>query len=236
MALLLLFFLFLSFGKSSVFAAVLINEILPKPSVETEEWIELYNNGSDPVSLAEWKLNTYTIPPGITIPALGFATFNQAQTAINLHNEGDTVKLFDASSSLVDSQSYPSVLGYETSMGRSVDGAGVWTICASWTKHLTNNCPAPTTTPTPLPTKVPTSTPLPTSTPSPTAKPTEHPPTPTSIFIEARQSAQSQVLGTMKDPTPQPNESGKRWWFAVVSFCIAAVAAVGLIARARRKK
>ena len=228
---------FLSIGRMSAVAAVLINEIMPKPSAEG--WIELYNNGSDPVSLAEWKLEnvggdkkTYTIPPGTTIPAApGFATFSQAQTGINLYNEGDTVKLFDAGGALVDSQSYPSILGYNTSMGRSVDGAGVWTICTGWTKHLTNNCPAPTNTPTPTHTPIPTRTPTPTAGMTPPGTTTAPTPTSQSIFTSAGQPAQPQALGSMDGSTPQKDESRARQMLGIASLGIAGLAALGLIAR-----
>lgn len=236
---------YLPVGRASVYAAVLINEICPKEcGAEKTQWIELYNNGNNLVSLAEWKLEnvggdkkTYTIPPETTIVANGFATFSQAQTAINLYSEGDTVKLFDAGNAVVDSQGYPSILGYNTSMGRSVDGAGVWTICTGWTKHLTNNCPAPTNTPTPLPTKMPTSTPSPTLTPSSTVRPTVSIPTPISVFTIANQPAQSQVLGLTdkSSATAHPKESAVRWYLGVASLCIAALALLTLVVRWYRR-
>ena len=87
--------------SSPAFAAVVINEIFPKPSNETGEWIELYNNGPNPASLEGWKLEntagdkkTYIIGSGIIVPVNRFWTFDQTQTAISLYNEGDTVKLF----------------------------------------------------------------------------------------------------------------------------------------------
>ncbi len=39
-----------------VYASVVINELYPKPSDEQSEWIELYNSGSESVSLNLWKL------------------------------------------------------------------------------------------------------------------------------------------------------------------------------------
>lgn len=200
----------LPFRQSFVFATVVINEIFPKPSPdETLEWIELYNTGPDPVSLDGWRLEntagdkkTYTIPSGITISENKFLTFSQTQTGINLYNEGDTVKLFDKDNHQVDSQSYPSILGYNNSMGRSIDGGGTWTVCASYTRNLPNKCPVPTPLPTPLPTPVPTNTPKPTMTPLPTFTPFPTQPPPTSP-IRPLELSQAQVLGLSNQPTPQ---------------------------------
>ncbi len=241
--LIVLFLLFplFTFGRLSASAAVVINEILPKPTVETEEWIELYNNGPSPVSLAGWILEntqgdakTYTIADGVVIPANGFWSFDRTQTGINLSNEGDTVKLFDNSAYQVDSQSYPSILGYNTSVGRS--DAGAWTTCTTWTKSLPNKCPNPTSTPTPTLTPIPTRKPTPSPSITPTTIPIESTPTSTPLFTTANQPAQSQILGVME--TPITSEPPIYRWLGITSFCIAGIAALGLIIRqyrARRK-
>lgn len=165
-------------------AAVVINEIFPKPSDEISEWIELYNNGTEPVALDGWKLQNfkgtpsfYVIPTGTTIQPHDFLSFFHIQTNIQLNNEGDTVLLSDVTGAQIDSQSYPSILGFNTSMGRSVDGAGVWSLCIAHSYNSTNTCPAPTNTPTTTPSPTISVTPYPleivTSSPKPM---TETPP------------------------------------------------------------
>ena len=237
---------FMSIGRVSVSAAVLINEICPKEcGDEKTQWVELYNNGENPVSLEGWKLqntsgnnHTFTIPGGYIInPGPGnFWAFDQSLTSIQMDGQGDTVILLDSGNNQKDSQSYPSILGYNTSMGRSVDGSGTWAMCTSWTKNLANICPAPTVTPTPLPTqvpKLPASTPSPTLTPTPTAVPRVSTPTPTSIFTAANQSAQSQVLGLTDKPATSADlkKSTVRWYLGVASLCIAALALLTLVVR-----
>lgn len=199
MSLFLLFPLF-SFGHSSVFAAVVINEIYPKPNDETSEWIELYNNGSESVSLNEWKLEntegektSFIIPASRIIAPNGFLTFPRSETNIKLNDIGDTVSLYDIGNTRIDSQSFPSTLGVNTSVGRSTDGGGSWVICTTpATQNLPNNCPAPTSTPIPTPTMSPTNTPIPTEIPPPT----EIAP----IVIATPPTAA--ILGAVSAPTP----------------------------------
>lgn len=181
-------FLFFFFGLNRVHAAVVINETFPKTEDVTQEWIELYNNGSESVSLDQWKLEntvgevkTSSLNAGSTIESHGYLTLFQKQTGLLLSKTGDTIRLLDPSNNLVDSQTYPGVLGYNTAMGRSSDGGGVWTTCTTPTPNKTNICPAPTATPippTPVPTAIPTVTPQPTATPIPTATISPLPPTP----------------------------------------------------------
>jgi len=206
-----LFFLspFLFTDRLDVFAAVVINEIYPKPAAPSEsmEWIELYNNGPESVSLDRWTLEnstgekkTFILNASAIIAPNGFLTFPKSQTGLNLHDEGDTVRLSDVNNNVVDSQSYPSILGYSTSVGRSTDGSGSWVICTTpATYNKPNNCPPPAPTPTPLPTSTPTPnpTPTPTSTPTPT-----QPPTPTGKGVSPL--AQSEVLGEANTPIFPP--------------------------------
>lgn len=214
-------------------AAIVINEIFPKPSDETSEWIELYNNGSDSVSLDRWKLQntqgtpkTFIMNASSIIQPNNFLILFQSQTGINLQNEGDSVQLIDANGSPVDSQSYPGILGYNTSMGRSVDGVGSWTICTTpATPNKPNNCPTPSITPTSIPISTSTNTPIASFTPIITS-------TPTPIFVSASLPQQSQVLG-VSNPSDKPNT---RWCLGAVSFFIAGAAGMGLIARWHQKK
>lgn len=162
-------------GYPNASAAVVINELFPKPSDEVSEWIEVYNTGPATVRLEGWRLEnaagdrkTFVIPPGSEIPAGGYLTFFQSQTGISLFNEGDSVSLRNTENTEVDSQGYPSTLGYNTSMGRSIDGAGLWTVCSTHTYNQPNNCPPPPPTATPIPTPLPSLSATPTITPSDT--------------------------------------------------------------------
>lgn len=230
----------LSVGRMKILAAVVINEVYPKPSNETSEWIELYNTGTDPVPLEGWKLEntagdkkTHIIASGSTIPANSFLTFYQSQTALSLYNEGDTVRLSDANNNPIDNQSYPSILGYNNSVGRNKDGGGSWTFCTSSTPNQPNNCPLPTNTPTPPPvggpTQVPTNTPIllatATVTPARTVAPT---PIPTSIvtFVPTHPPATAY---------PDLRQFALRWTLGVASLCIGVLALLALITGLYRK-
>jgi hypothetical protein len=219
---------FLLSGHGEVFAAVVINEVLPKTEPVTSQYIELYNNGSESVSLDRWTLEntngekkTFTINASAIVPGNGFYTFYQPQTGITFSITGDTVILKDASGTIVDSQSYPSTLGYYISVGRTVDGGGVWAICTSpATNNKTNNCPPPPPTSTPIPTAVPTSTPIPTATPTLTVIAATLTPVPVLRPVTFGQITNSEVLGTVNSvvatltPTPAPTP-GDELHFAV---------------------
>ncbi len=209
-------FLFFPLATSSMpqaVAAVVINEIFPKPVPdETAEWIELYNTGPDQVSLGNWRLENIKEPKGtfimsasVQIPVGGIVALYQSQTGIKLNDEGDEVKLFNPENNQMDSQSYPSTLGFNNSVGRSTDGSGSWTVCEKYTpNHLNDNfCPAPTSAPTP--TSTPTPTRSPTQIPSPTPMPTLLPTlTPTSPPEPTRLVTQPQVLAAIMDLTTTP--------------------------------
>ena len=158
-------------------ADVVVNEFLANPAETPEsdnEWIELYNKTSSVIDISVWKLDdlsgagsdVYTIPSGTTIDANGFKVFESSVTNVLLNNDSDEkVRLLKPDDTEEDSYSFSSTVEGK-SVGRSTDGGGSWTTCASTTKNSTNNCPIPTPTPTP------TLTPTPTSTPGPTATPT----------------------------------------------------------------
>ncbi|MCX6791612.1 MAG: lamin tail domain-containing protein, partial [Candidatus Gottesmanbacteria bacterium] len=219
-----LFLLSPLFTNTPAHAAVVINEILPIDNDPRLEWIELYNTdpGPDSKSLNGWMLQNaagdkFILGASPVIPPHGFLTFTGSQMNMSFSIGGDTVRLFDEKSTLVDSQSYPDILGYDNSMGRSTDGGDGWVICApapyGWTKNGPNNCPpAPTPTPTAGATPYPTATAAPTPTPLPTKIST-----PTSTPTPAQQTFGSflpsptatQVLGAVAatSPTPTPDQT-----------------------------
>lgn len=184
--------------RTSVYAAVVINEIFPKTVDIKEEWVELYNTGSETVSLNLWTLantegtaKTFVIGADWIIAPHGYLTFNQQRTGITFNINGDTVRLTDDKNTLADSQSYISTLGYNTSMGRSPDGGTSWTVCTTATANKSNDCPPATPTPTASPAPQPTNTPLPTATGIP-------------VPTESQPPKATGVLGATAAPTPTP--------------------------------
>lgn len=195
---------FYLFPYSHIEAAIVINEVYPKTEDPSFTWIEVYNTGSENVSLDRWQLvnssgqvSSFTMNASSIIHSQNFLTFSHQQTGINLNKNGDTITLKNEKNEIVDTQGYPSTLGFNTSMGKSVDGDGLWTICTNPTKNSPNNCLIPPTSiilnptaviTTPIPTDTLlmamgatdiTKSPTPTDTPvKPTALPT---PLPTSI-------------------------------------------------------
>lgn len=87
---------------ASAKAQVLINEFLPNPddSRDEGEWIELYNSGSDEVSLDGWSLDDQEggskpfLLDGMTITGNNFLVIEKALSKISLNNDGDEVRLF----------------------------------------------------------------------------------------------------------------------------------------------
>ncbi|MBI2009721.1 MAG: lamin tail domain-containing protein [Candidatus Chisholmbacteria bacterium] len=172
-----------SVSFTPVFAAdtdIVINEVLPNPSddsSEQNEFIELYNKGSEQVSLTNWTLadqvKTYTIGE-ITLAAGGFASFKKSDTSIGLNNDGDSIELKNAGGSLIDSMSFGNSSNSEDrSWSRYPDGTGSFFADTTPTENGANSVPpSPSPTPTPTPTPSPSPTPTSTPKPSPTPKPT----------------------------------------------------------------
>ncbi len=118
-------FLLLAVG-CSVFAQVVINEIMYAPSAPEPEWVELYNPGLLPVELGGWTLHDAsaaraTLPAGTIAPGeyLVLARDSTRLRAIRavaspivsvqlplLNNSGDAVILRDGGGRTIDSVSY----------------------------------------------------------------------------------------------------------------------------------
>jgi len=136
-------------------AVILINEVLADPSALSgdangdgiihttqDEFLELVNTGSDPVSLASWTLWDLTgirhaFPLTSSIPSLGFfvvfgggspagfANVSVASTGtLGLNNTGDTLTLRDASATIIDVLAYGAEGGMDVSLTRSPDATG----------------------------------------------------------------------------------------------------------------
>ena len=77
-----------------------INEILPNPSGDegVGEYIEIYNNSSEVVSLQNWwieDLSGHAFKIGnLTIEPYGFLVFYRSETGITLNNDSETLSLY----------------------------------------------------------------------------------------------------------------------------------------------
>ena len=109
-------------------ARIIINEIMPNPSanLDSGEYIEIYNWGTAPQDLQNWKLHgnslgdTARITTSLIVPAGGYVllgnnpntarngglVLDYAYTIFNMNNSGDRVVLKDATGATVDSVAY----------------------------------------------------------------------------------------------------------------------------------
>ncbi len=212
---------------SKVFASVVINEVFPKTQDPAYEWVELYNDSTDSISLDRWKLQnsssntSFGMNASAIIQPHGFLLFLQTQTGISLSSQGDTLRLINEKGEQVDSLTYPGILGYNMSYGRSVGGQS--SVCTVATPEKANDCPPP-------PTVVPTVIPSPTRVP--TVTPTEAPllttvlttAIPTQVIISPPQSIV---------PTPMIEESSKQQPLGIIVIVGIVIVWIVLIAMIR---
>jgi len=228
----------------SVSAAVVINEIFPKTADPAQSWVELYNSGGDSVSLNQWKLGelsnnqSFILNASWIITPNGFLLLPQTQTAITPAITGDTFTLTDDHGTVVDRESYPGTLGFNTSMGRSPDGANSWTVCDTATPGKTNDCPPATPTPTLSPTPIPTNTPtpVPTDTPTPTEETVSGMPMFHPLAIVATPSltpTPSNILVTIHVPSAISITKSMAVQIVVVAFSWMLLAAIALSRKKR---
>ena len=142
-------------GQPRAEAVILINEVLADPSAifgdangdgvistTQDEFVELVNAGTDPISLAQWTLSDavqvrHVFTAAAMIPAYSFfvvfgggvpAGFANAATAstgtLGLNNSGDTVTLWDALAVPVDLFTYGAAGGQDVSLTRFPDAWG----------------------------------------------------------------------------------------------------------------
>ena len=203
-----------------VLAQVKINEFSAN---STPEWVEFHNASESADYIKAYYLDDDVVfePAGgegsprlllselntdsLTFPFIDLTSF--------LNNSGDTVALFDAAGTLLDSHAFGAIAAGE-SHGRVPDGTGDFMSFAAGTttKCATNvtATPTPTPTPTPEPTPEPTPTPTPESSPEPTPTPTPTPtpeptpePTPTLTPTPTVEPTPTPTL----TPSPTPSSS-----------------------------
>jgi len=90
---------------------IIINELYPKPDTSSnDEFIELYNTGSNSINLQDWKLDDqypggsaeYTITDNLIIEPYHYLTFSKPQTHISLNDTGDYVRLIQPDDNVLD--------------------------------------------------------------------------------------------------------------------------------------
>ena len=162
--------------ESRVFAAVVVNELLPK---DDDQWVELYNTGDTTVSMNQWTIQnasgekkTFVLNASAIVNGHGFYVIHKSQSGISMSENGDAIILTDDHGTQQDLQGFPGILGYKTAWGRAPDGTGLMTGCTNPTPNAPNDCPVPTPTPTPVPVPA-TGTPVPTPTYASPAPPVE---------------------------------------------------------------
>ena len=93
---------------------VAINEFLPDPfGSDDAEWIELRNDGGSPADLTGWRLDDaeagsreYPLPAATTIAANGLLVVPRSRSGIALNNDGDQVRLIDATGRVASEATY----------------------------------------------------------------------------------------------------------------------------------
>ncbi len=107
------------------------------------DWVELFNPGTSPASIAGFVLkdnddtHTYTIPAGTTIAAGGYFILEEAAFGFGL-GSADSARLFDASGSLADMYTWTAHAA--TTYGRCPNGTGSFATTAASTKGSVNAC------------------------------------------------------------------------------------------------
>lgn len=195
-------FIFFFMQLSPAFAVeIVINEFMPHLS-SGDDWIELFNAGSQAVTVDNWAIVDTTstvITLSGTIEGNGFKVL---EVSNRLNNGGDTIRLKDQTGTEVDTYLYNADPGIDISIGRQPDGGTAWVNFASATKGTSNKTAtaAPTSTPTSAPTPTPSKTPTPTKTPTPIKTPTPTR-TPTPTKTQQPSSATVQQAGESASPS-----------------------------------
>ncbi len=130
------------------------NDVIESPAGRKNDWIELYNTTSSPVSLAGFFLSDnpenptkWQFPSGTTIPANGYlvvwaydTTFSGALFASwALSKDGEHIRLSDAAQNVVDSVTFGPQVTNRT-VARIPNGTGVFTSSCQPTLGMANNC------------------------------------------------------------------------------------------------
>ncbi len=152
--------------SSALSASLVINEFMASNDTtitdgygEYEDWIEIYNYGTEIISMAGMELsdssNTYVIPAGVSINPGEYKLFwadddkapdqGPLHTNFKLGASGDEIYLYDTDGiTLLDSIVYASMQLTNISYGRYPDNTGNWYTMETATPG-TSNVPEPAT-------------------------------------------------------------------------------------------
>ena len=153
---LVLFLVILFFPNIS---AIIINEVEVNPLIDTNEWVELYNDGENDLNISGWEIweGIYgsqgpklilSIPEETIISKDGFYIVEWSQSKLN--NGGDFVILYDSEENEIDRT--------ET-LDETERSSKTWNYCDEWifiisSKNSENNCPSEEETTEPPPEEV----------------------------------------------------------------------------------
>lgn len=121
---------------------IFINEFLPQPSSDNEEWVELYNGTDEPIDISGYQIDDVeggrspkTIESGSVIEAKGYFVLYLEDV---FNNDGDDVRLFNKFGTVIDTFTYNSA-EVGNSWYRGLDGED-WSqeMCQNPTLGLTN--------------------------------------------------------------------------------------------------
>lgn len=143
----------------TVSGALLINEIMPsnKATVADEsgaypDWFELYNPGSEDVSLDGWSVSDdldepdkHAFEDGLVVPAGGFLTLwadkdtedGPLHVDFNLSADGEDIGLYDADGDPADIVTF-GAMAEDLSVARVPDGSDNWEIVEAATPGASN--------------------------------------------------------------------------------------------------
>ena len=134
---------------------VVLNEFMPKSLDDSPDWIELYNRGSNTVSIANWAISdryhdsglVWYFPTGTEIESGEFlivfcddgniATETDFHTNFKLAREGELVTLLNEDGNIVQQKEYPEVSA-GSSYARLMDGETMWFEALVPTQGTTN--------------------------------------------------------------------------------------------------
>lgn len=134
---------------------VLMNEIYSRGTIESPDWIELYNASDVAADISGYKIYDSggqsgakpkkTVPDGTVIPAKGFYVIvvdDGTESGFGLSSAGEQVWLENASGNQVDNATFPA---FETtqSFGRVPDGGANWLILNTITLGAANSSEQP---------------------------------------------------------------------------------------------
>jgi hypothetical protein len=105
-----------------------ISEFLPNPAGKDAdgEWIEFFNNGSEPANLKGWIVKdasekTFKFAKETPVEPGGYFKLDYSQSKISINNSGEKIFLYDASGKLADKAEYSGSAPEGNSLARRGD-------------------------------------------------------------------------------------------------------------------